>query len=79
MAYWVGGDWFYHMDPQLSGRFYIGADGGIYERAGAPTGYRLEIRTYIVGPRGEFPVDANGNISGDPFEEFAEAAEESAA
>jgi hypothetical protein len=55
----------------------IGADGGIYEQAGAPTGYRVEIRTYIVGPRGEFPVDANGTVSGDPFEEFADAVEES--
>jgi hypothetical protein len=74
MTYWVGGDWLYHTNPKLSGRFYIGADGGIYEQTGDPTGYSVETRVYIVGPRGEFPVDANGNISGDPFEEFADAA-----
>jgi len=53
-----------------------GADGGIYEQDGAPTGYQVEIRKYIVGPCGEFPIDQSGNVAGDPFEEFADAVEE---
>jgi len=67
MAYWVDGGWLYHMDPKRSGRFYIGADGGVYDQAGASTGYHVETRRFIVGPRGEFPIDQSGNVAGDPF------------
>lgn len=73
MTFWLAGNWFHHIDPRRSGRYYVGNDQMIYDLHGSPTGYGLIKRdeeVYISGRDAWLPVGEHGNV-GDylPFED----------